>query len=124
MEKTAITTKDLCTVNRPEKQEAVITAKDLCIGYRSGKQEKRVHEHLSFRLFPGELTCLLGANGTGKSTLLRTLSASQPALSGELSVQGKPLSAYSEKERFAHHRHRADGQDSGRLDLRYMSLSP
>ena len=99
MEKTAITTKDLCTVNRPEKQEAVITAKDLCIGYRSGKQEKRVHEHLSFRLFPGELTCLLGANGTGKSTLLRTLSASQPALSGELSVQGKPLSAYSEKER-------------------------
>ena len=99
MEKTAITSKDLCTGNRPEKQEAVITAKDLCIGYRSGKQEKRVHEHLSFRLFPGELTCLLGANGTGKSTLLRTLTASQPALSGELSVQGKPLSAYSEKER-------------------------
>ena len=52
-----------------------------------------------FRLYPGELTCLLGANGTGKSTLLRTLAASQPALSGELFVQEKPLSAYSEKER-------------------------
>ena len=80
-------------------EKAVITANDLCIGYRSGKQEKRVHEHLSFRLFPGELTCLLGANGTGKSTLLRTLSASQPALSGELFIQDKPLSGYSEKER-------------------------
>ena len=78
MEKTAITSKDLCTGNRPEKQEAVITAKDLCIGYRSGKQEKRVHEHLSFRLFPGELTCLLGANGTGKSTLLPTLAEHCP----------------------------------------------
>ena len=80
-------------------EKAVITANDLCIGYRQGKQEKRIHEHLSFRLYPGELTCLLGANGTGKSTLLRTLAASQPALSGELLVQEKPLSAYSEKER-------------------------
>ena len=80
-------------------EKAVITASDLCIGYRQGKQEKRIHEHLFFRLYPGELTCLLGANGTGKSTLLRTLAASQPALSGELLVQEKPLSAYSEKER-------------------------
>ncbi len=80
-------------------EKAVITASDLCIGYRQGKQEKRIHEHLSFRLYPGELTCLLGANGTGKSTLLRTLAASQPALSGELLVQEKTLSAYSEKER-------------------------
>ena len=31
--------------------------------------------------------------------LLRTLAASQPALSGELFVQEEPLSAYSEKER-------------------------
>lgn len=80
-------------------KNAVITAGDLCIGYRSRIREIRIHEHLSFRLYPGELTCLLGANGTGKSTLLRTLSASQPALSGELLVEGKPLSAYSEKER-------------------------
>lgn len=80
-------------------EKAVITATDLCIGYRSGKQEKRIHEHLSFQLFPGELTCLLGANGTGKSTLLRTLSASQPALAGQLLVEGKPLADYSEKER-------------------------
>lgn len=80
-------------------EKAVITATDLCIGYRSGKQEKRIHEHLSFNLYPGELTCLLGANGTGKSTLLRTLAASQPSLSGELLVQNKPLIGYSEKER-------------------------
>lgn len=81
------------------KKDSIIAAKDLCIGYRTGKQEKRVHEHLSFHLYPGELTCLLGANGTGKSTLLRTLAASQPALSGELLLQGKSLSAYSERER-------------------------
>ena len=60
---------------------------------------KTVHEHLNFQLHAGELTCLLGANGTGKSTLLRTLSASQPALGGALDILGKPLAEYTEKER-------------------------
>ena len=80
-------------------EQALIVATDVSIGYRTGKQVKTVHQHLSFRLYPGELTCLLGANGTGKSTLLRTLSAAQPPLAGELWLQGKPLAAYSEKER-------------------------
>lgn len=81
------------------KQEAVMSATDLCIGYRTHKNEKRVHEHLSLHLYPGELTCLLGANGTGKSTLLRTLAASQPVLAGELLLQGRPLSTMNERER-------------------------
>lgn len=81
------------------KETAVITASDLGIGYRTGKRVKMVHQHLTFQLYPGELTCLLGANGAGKSTLLRTLSASQPFLAGNLVLLGKPLSAYSEKER-------------------------
>lgn len=80
-------------------KQAVITATDLCIGYHTHKEEKKVHEGLSFRLFPGELTSLLGANGAGKSTLLRTLSASQPSLGGDLLLLGKPLHRYTEKER-------------------------
>lgn len=77
----------------------VIKATDLTIGYRKGKHQHKVQEHLNFPLYPDEMTCLLGANGTGKSTLLRTLSASQPALSGELKLLNKSLQAYSEKER-------------------------
>lgn len=80
-------------------KKAVITATDLCIGYRTRRGETKVHEHLSFRLYPGELTGLLGANGAGKSTLLRTLSASQPFLSGDLQLLNRSLSDYSEKER-------------------------
>jgi len=80
-------------------KKTVIQGRDLCIGYRTGKKENRVHKHLQFTLHAGELTCLLGANGTGKSTLLRTLSAAQPALEGELLLMNKPLSEYSEKER-------------------------
>ena len=80
-------------------KKIVIQSQNLSIGYRTGKQEKIVHEHLNFQLHAGELTCLLGANGTGKSTLLRTLSASQPALGGTLDILGKPLAEYTEKER-------------------------
>lgn len=80
-------------------KKTVIQGKNLCIGYRTGKKEKIVHEHLNFELKTGELTCLLGANGTGKSTLLRTLSASQPPLGGELRIGNKPLEQYTEKER-------------------------
>lgn len=80
-------------------KEAILSAGDLTIGYRTGKRVTRVHEYLSFQLYPGELTCLLGANGMGKSTLLRTLAASQPPLAGELLLEGRALSSYSEKER-------------------------
>ncbi len=45
-------------------------------------------------LQPGELTCLIGANGVGKSTLLRTLCGFQPALDGEILLQDQTPSAY------------------------------
>lgn len=82
-----------------EEQRTVIETTDLTIGYRRGRVSNKVQEKLNLSLFSGELTCLLGANGTGKSTLLRTLSASQPSLGGELLLLGKPITSYTEKER-------------------------
>ena len=46
----------------------------------------------------GELTCLLGQNGIGKSTLLRTLSAFQPKLGGSVQVHGREIADYTDKE--------------------------
>ena len=39
---------------------------------------------LNATLHAGQLTCLVGANGIGKSTLLRTLAAFQPPISGQM----------------------------------------
>ena len=51
-----------------------LTFENLTIGYQLGsKKEKVVASGLSATLESGQLTCLLGRNGTGKSTLLRTL---------------------------------------------------
>jgi iron complex transport system ATP-binding protein len=44
---------------------------------------------------------LLGRNGTGKSTLLRTLAGLQRPLSGELKLMGRDMSQYSQKEKAA-----------------------
>lgn len=75
-----------------------IELKDLTIGYSSGKNQKVVARNISASIHGGELTCLLGANGVGKSTLLRTLSAFQPVLSGEICICGESLTQYSEKQ--------------------------
>lgn len=75
----------------------VIQTRDLKIGYPlKGGQQKVVHDSLSLRLYPGEVTCLLGLNGAGKSTLLRTLCGFQPALSGQIELMGQPLATYSQ----------------------------
>lgn len=54
---------------------------------------------LSFDLQPGELTAMLGVNGIGKSTLLKTVAGLLPALAGEVRIQGEPLSAMSAQQR-------------------------
>lgn len=79
------------------KQET-IQIRNLSIGYRSKNDNKLVASNLTTSIYSGELTCLLGANGVGKSTLLRTLSAFQPRLGGEIQLGGRDLQAYSDKE--------------------------
>lgn len=71
---------------------------DLSIGYRTKNDTKLVASHIQARIYSGELTCLLGENGVGKSTLLRTLSAFQPKLGGEIAVLGRDVDSYSDKE--------------------------
>lgn len=80
----------LCNMN-----ETVIL-KNLSIGYQTKQHVTVVAEQLNGTIHSGELTCLLGRNGIGKSTLLRTLSAFQPALSGEILLNHSENSDYSD----------------------------
>lgn len=73
----------------------IITAKNLSIGYVTQKNTTCIASSLSINLPKGKLVCLLGANGIGKSTLLRTLTKVQPKLAGEIYIKGKPLNSLS-----------------------------
>lgn len=81
------------------KHEPVIETNALAIGYLYKKKvQKVVHESLDLRLYPGQLTSLLGLNGAGKSTLLRTICGFQPLLKGAVRLMGRSLNSYSAKE--------------------------
>ena len=79
-------------------KEKTVEIRNLSIGYKTKSGCKPLTENLSVGLFGGELTCLLGANGVGKSTLLRTLSGFLPKLSGEILILGKEIGAYPDRE--------------------------
>ncbi len=78
--------------------QKTIQIQSLSIGYKSHKQDKTVLRDISSTISGGKLTCLLGENGVGKSTLLRTLSAFLPKLSGHIYIQGREIETYSDKE--------------------------
>ena len=62
-----------------------ITLRDLSVGYQHPRRTPTtVLAQLNATLHAGQLTCLVGANGIGKSTLLRTLAAFQSPISGQM----------------------------------------
>ncbi|WP_286912738.1 MULTISPECIES: urea ABC transporter ATP-binding subunit UrtE [unclassified Pseudomonas] len=54
---------------------------------------------LSFEAKVGEVTCLLGRNGVGKTTLLRCLMGLTPAREGSVEWEGKPITTLKPQQR-------------------------
>ena len=79
-------------------KQKTIQIRNLSIGYRRKKIEHIIARNIHSTLYSGELTCLIGANGVGKSTLMRTLAAFQPALAGDIRIKDKNIAAYSGNE--------------------------
>jgi iron complex transport system ATP-binding protein len=71
----------------------ILAAEDLAIGYRG----RRVAERLSFSLGAGEVLCLLGPNGCGKTTLFKTLLGLVPARGGRILVDGEVVARWSRR---------------------------
>lgn len=66
-----------------------ISLKDLAIGYRHKGGQTIIAAGINAEVEPGRLTCLIGENGVGKSTLLRTLAGFQPQLGGHIYINGQ-----------------------------------
>lgn len=76
----------------------MLELRNLYIGYADDTKRSIVAETLNASLPRGVLACLIGANGVGKSTLMRTMAAFQPPLRGEVCIDGKSVADYSAKE--------------------------
>lgn len=67
---------------------ALISAKDLTIGY----SDLVLYRDLSFDINEGDYVFVIGENGTGKTTLMRTLLGLRKPLNGEVVTDGLKLS--------------------------------
>ncbi len=67
----------------------LVDAQEMTCGY--GRLP--VVRDLNLQIGEGEVVCLLGANGAGKTTSLLTIAGALPRLSGSLEVMGKPVKA-------------------------------
>ena len=76
----------------------IFELRELTIGDREGLREKGIARGLNAKMQGGMLICLVGRNGIGKSTLLRTLSGFQPALSGDMLLDGKSIVSFDKRQ--------------------------
>ena len=81
-------------------EELSIEAKELWFRYE--KEGKDVVKDLSLKVKKGELYCILGGNGTGKSTTLSLLSGIHRPYRGKILLDGKDLRKIGDKELFDH----------------------
>lgn len=64
----------------------------------SGYQNKMILNGVDISLKEGKVTAFIGPNGCGKSTLMKTLTGSVKAKSGEVIFKGKPLTKWKLNE--------------------------
>lgn len=73
---------------------SALSAYDLAIGY--GKHI--IAERIALNLMRGEVAALIGRNGIGKSTLIKTLTGSLKPISGIITLEDKPLEVYRKSQ--------------------------
>ena len=78
-----------------KKAKTILSAQNLSIGYQNKKGHSGIAHGINLHLKEGKLIALIGANGIGKSTLLKTLTAIQKPLAGAVLLNGKNVTDYS-----------------------------
>ncbi|WP_315857704.1 ATP-binding cassette domain-containing protein, partial [Burkholderia contaminans] len=68
---------------------------DLCLAYDTPHGRRTVVDGLSLALPRGDIGCLLGASGCGKTTVLRAIAGFEPVRMGRIVLDGVPVAAPS-----------------------------
>jgi len=76
----------------------MIDIKQLEIGYTDKRKNISVFKNINLTLSAGDLIGLMGDNGIGKSTFLKTITGNLAPLSGEIVLNSKTISNYSAQQ--------------------------
>ena len=82
-----------------KKGKTLIKVKNMSRYYKSGEGEVRALDNASFEIKSGEFVAVMGASGSGKTTMLRVLGLMDFQTKGEYSVQGLNVEELPEEER-------------------------
>ena len=77
---------------------AYIEFKNVSKIYKSGDIEVKALDNVNFEIEQGELVCILGHSGAGKTTALNILGGMDKATSGKITVARKEITKYNKKE--------------------------
>ena len=80
-----------------ESQNVLLECRDLLVGY--GKALPSMKFPFDFSLASGNVVALMGENGCGKSSLLKTFAGLLAPVAGEVSLEGKSLTEWAPRER-------------------------
>jgi iron complex transport system ATP-binding protein len=72
-------------------EKIILKASDISVGYSNKKENILISSGINLTLEKGKLISLIGANGIGKSTLLRTLTGIQKTLAGTVLLDGQNI---------------------------------
>ncbi len=81
-----------------ENQNIILNVDNLSVGYKIKKKTNTILSSINFSLEKGKLIALLGKNGAGKSSLLRTLSKVQKPLTGDVFINHINIENYTQQE--------------------------
>jgi putative ABC transport system ATP-binding protein len=85
-------------------EDSIIKAEQLKVIYNEGKSnEVRSLDDVSLEIFPQEYLIVHGPSGCGKSTLMYSIAGLQLPTSGEISINGKPLSKMKMRDKLEVH---------------------
>lgn len=81
-----------------DRRRPLLEVRDLSQSFISkkdgAKQVVQAVDHVSFKVYPGEIVCLLGRNGAGKSTTFKMTSGETIPPSGEVFLDGKDVTNF------------------------------
>jgi putative ABC transport system ATP-binding protein len=76
----------------------IVTVKDIVKEYAMGEVTVKASNNMSFKIFEGEFVVVLGPSGSGKSTVLNMIGGMDRPTSGEVIIDGKNITKYSDNE--------------------------
>jgi putative ABC transport system ATP-binding protein len=79
-------------------KDPIVIVKDVTKEYTMGEIKVKASDKMSFEILEGEFVVVLGPSGSGKSTVLNMIGGMDRPTDGEVFVEGKNITKYSDNE--------------------------